>query len=140
MAKPRKHTFDATNEKVYEAISKMLVQNAALIDDKYSDCTDISTIKYSYGEDPKIKVKVTEVIENELIKYHTSMEKRERYDVEFKLVPNGNQTVLEYLITIDTDIKKIEMNYNFMKYLYTWKQKKSFKKMCVYLDSVISEM
>ncbi len=140
MARARKHTFNAANTKVYEAISKMLVQNAALIDDKYSDCTDISTIKYSYGENPKINLRVTDVVENELIRYHTSMEKRERYDVEFKLVPNGNQTVLEYLITIDTDIKKIEMNYNFMKYLYTWKQKKSFKKMCTYLEAVISEM
>lgn len=140
MAKPREHTFNTSPDVVYEAISQMLILNASVIDEKYSDCTDISKIKYTYGENPKFTVKVTDVIKDELIKYHTSMEKRERYDVEFKLVPDGEATKMLYTISIVTDIKKIETNYNVMKYLYTFKQRKAFKKMCIYLQSVIDEM
>lgn len=140
MSKPREHTFKASPEQVYNAISKMLVLNAAAIDENYSDCADISKIKYTYGTDAKFTVKVTEVVENQMIKYHTAMEKRERYDVKFDLEPVGDNTKLLYTIDIVTDIKKIETNYNFMRIFYTWKQKKSFKKMCEYLQTVIDEM
>ncbi len=140
MSKPRQHTFTASAEHVYEAIAKMLMLNAQAVDEKYADCTDISQINYSYGEKVKVQVKVTETIENKLIKYHTAMENRERYDVKFELVPEGESTKLLYSIDIVTDIKKIETNYNVMRYLYTWKQRKSFKKMCEYIQSVINEM
>lgn len=140
MAKPRKHTFIASPDKVYNAISKMLILNAAVIDEKYSDCTDILKINYSYGEKTKITVKVTEAIENQKIKYHTAMEKREHFDVQFDLVPEGANTNMIYSINIITDIKKIETNYNFMRYFYTLKQRKAFNKMCVYLQGVIDEM
>ncbi len=139
MSKPREHTFVAKPDQVYAAISKMLVLNAAAIDEKYSDCTDISKIKYSYGDQTKVTVQVTDVIENEMIKYHTAMEKRERYDVTYTLEPDGQNTKMLYDITISTDIKKIETNYNFMRYFYTLKQRKAFKKMCIYLQSVIDE-
>lgn len=139
MAKSRAHTFIASPEQVYAAISKMLILNAAAIDEKYSDCTDISKINYTYGESTKISVKVTDVVENQMIKYHTAMEKRERYDVRYDLVADGANTKMLYNIDIVTDIKRIETNYNFMRYLYTWKQRKSFKKMCAYLQSVIDE-
>lgn len=140
MAKPREHTFVASPDKVYAAISKMLILNAQAIDENYSDCTDISKINYSYGDQTKVTVKVTEAIENQMIKYHTAMEKRERFDVKYDLIPVGDSTKMQYSINIITDIKKIETNYNFMRYLYTWKQRKAFKKMCVYLQSVIDEM
>ncbi|WOO87943.1 hypothetical protein RZE82_03165 [Mollicutes bacterium LVI A0039] len=140
MAKPREHTFIASPDKVYGAISKMLILNAAAIDEKYSDCTDISKINYSYGEKQKVTVKVTETVPDQMIKYHTAMEKRERYDVTFELVAVEGNTKMLYSIDIVTDIKKIETNYNFMRYLYTYKQRKAFKKMCVYLQSVIDEM
>ncbi len=139
MSKPREHTFNASADQVYSAISKMLVLNAAAIDDRYSDCTDISKINYSYGEKVKVTVKVTEAIENQLIKYHTAMEKRERFDVQFELLPEGESTKMLYTIDIVTDIKKIETNYNFMRIFYLWKQKKAFKKMCAYLQTVIDE-
>ncbi len=139
MAKPRQHTFTASTEQVYNAISKMLILNATQIDDRYTDCTDISTIKYTYGEKNPITVKVTDVIENQLIKYHTAMAKRERYDVTYELIEEGDVTKMLYTIDIVTDIRKIETNYNFMRYLYTWKQRKAFKQMCTYLQSVIDE-
>lgn len=139
MAKPREHTFVASPDKVYNAISKMLILNAAAIDEKYSDCTDISKINYSYGEKQKVTVKVTEAILDQSIKYHTAMEKRERYDVTFDLEADGENTKLLYSIDIVTDIKKIEVNYNVMRYFYTFKQRKAFKKMCQYLQSVIDE-
>ncbi len=137
MSKPREHTFIASPEQVYAAISKMLVLNAAAIDEKYSDCTDISKINYSYGDQTKVTVRVTEVIENQMIKYHTAMEKRERFDVTYTLEPDGENTKMVYDINIVTDIKKIETNYNFMQFFYTFKQKKAFKQMCTYLQSVI---
>lgn len=140
MAKPREHTFVASPDKVYAAISKMLILNAQAIDEKYSDCTDLSKINYTYGEKTKVSVKVTDVVENEMIKYHTAMEKRERFDVKYDLIPEGENTKMQYTIDIITDIKKIETNYNFMRYLYTWKQRKAFKNMCIYLQSVIDEM
>ncbi len=139
MAKSREHTFNASPEKVYAAISKMLLLNAEAVDDKYSDCTDISKINYTYGEQTKVSVKVTDVVENQMIKYHTAMEKRERFDVQFDLEPDGENTKMIYNIDIITDIKRIETNYNFMSFFYTWKQKKAFKNMCTYLQSVIDE-
>lgn len=139
MAKPREHTFIASPEKVYSAISKMLLLNAEAVDEKYSDCTDISKINYTYGEKTKVSVKVTDVIENQMIKYHTAMEKRERFDVQFNLEPDGENTKMIYTIDIITDVKRIETNYNFMSIFYTWKQKKAFKNMCTYLQSVIDE-
>ncbi|WOO89762.1 DUF3284 domain-containing protein [Mollicutes bacterium LVI A0078] len=139
MAKPREHTFIASPEKVYAAISKMLLLNAEAVDEKYSDCTDISKINYTYGEKTKVSVKVTDVIENQMIKYHTAMEKRERFDVQFNLEPDGENTKMIYTIDIITDVKRIETNYNFMSIFYTWKQKKAFKNMCTYLQSVIDE-
>lgn len=137
MSKPREHTFIASPEQVYAAISKMLVLNAAAIDENYSDCTDISKINYSYGEKTKVTVKVTEVVENQVIRYHTAMEKRERFDVTYTLEPDGDNTKMYYTIDIITDIKKIETNYNFMQFFYSFKQKKAFKQMCTYLQSVI---
>lgn len=137
MAKPKMHTFNASPEAVYKGISKMLLLNAAAIDEKYSDCTDINKISYTYGEETKFTVKVTEAIPYELIKYHTAMENRERYDVTFELVAVDDTTQMLYTIDIVTDIKKIETNYNLVKYLYTFKQRKAFKKMCVYLESII---
>lgn len=139
MSKPREHVFAASPEKVYAAISKMLILNATAIDKQYAECSDISKINYTYGEKSKISVKVTEVVENQMIKYQTAMEKRERYDVRFDLLPDGENTKLIYDIDIVTDIKRIETNYNFMRFFYTWKQKKAFKNMCAYLQSVIDE-
>lgn len=139
MAKSREHTFIASPEKVYAAISKMLILNAEAVDAKYSDCTDISKINYTYGDQTKVSVKVTDVVANQMIRYHTAMEKREHFDVQFDLVPEGENTKLIYTIDIITDIKRIETNYNFMSFFYTWKQKKAFKNMCTYLQSVIDE-
>lgn len=139
MAKPREYTFIAKPDAVYEAISKMLLLNAAQFDEKYTDCTDISKIDYSYGEESKVTVKVTEAIANELIKYHTAMEKRERYDVTYKLIPVGDSTKLQYSIDIVTEVSRLETNYKLMSIFYSFKQKKSFKKMCNYLETVIAE-
>lgn len=142
MPKPRKHEFNASPEQVYNAISKMLILNAEQIDKSYADCKDISKIKYSYGEKNKVTVKVTSAIPFELIKYHTAMEKRERYDVSFSLVACENatsKTEMTYSINIVTDVKKFELNYNLMSYFYAFKQRKAFKKMCAYLETTIAQ-
>ncbi len=140
MSKPKKHEFATTSENLYNAISKMLLLNAQAIDQKYSDCNDISKINYTYGEKNKINVQVTKANPFEEIVYHTAMENRERYDVQFKLIESVDKTTLEYDIQIVTDIKKIETNYNFMRIFYSFKQKKAFKQMCVYLQTLINEM
>lgn len=140
MPKPRNYTFDATPEQVYQAISNMLILNAQQFDKSYANCTDISTIKYTYGEKNKVTVKVTVATPHELIKYHTAMEKRERYDVSYALSPTEDgKTLMSYTIDIVTDIKKIEVNYSFMSIFYSFKQKKAFKKMCAYLQSSITQ-
>lgn len=135
-------TFNSSTETVYNAISKMLYLNTKQFNDKVTDKTNLLDMSYEYQTkgDLKVTVKVTETIKNERIVYVTAMETKETYAISFDLVAlTESSCTLTYEQKLVTDKKLLTANHSFMKWLYLRRQKKTFKAMCQYLETLCIE-
>lgn len=138
--KTQTRTFNCTAPALYNAIKDMILLNANTFNEKITLESELSKVDYEYGSDEKTKVhnKVVKYVENEYIMYTAKMVKRERYNIEYKIIDNGNTSTLEYTISLVTDSKTVKVNHSIIGLLYNMKQKKKFKQMCLYLDSKIT--
>lgn len=130
-----KKKFKCNAEQLYDGICSLLISNAQEFGNV--KITSVSDLDYHYDN---THVKVLENIKNEQIRYQTSMQSDEIFEVTFKITKKNSYAYLDYQISAKHEKKTYQANYLFLSNtLYYFSKKAKFKQLCTCLEMIIND-